>query len=421
MLPPARRTSARTNATRSPGRVIFWHVTFRAPALVKASSRALPLAPPAWTTTRSMSSAGFVAYFPISAIRSLPKSCAERSTTTRPPPNSDGEVSSASPPRVSVAGVSSCTSASDSRVRAAVTTSAIARSMSSSSSPTTRVRRSEDTSAASHVTGAPRVGSASVEAGRCVRAEGDRAYGAEVVVLGVGRQREHRREQPPADGPCLAAGHQERAALLGGEETVLGFGEPEMPDAEFERPAGTDVPYPVGAVSPGRDHDDLTGLVVEASDLQHGLPAQPGQASLVGQIEESLAEQETQVTAVHPRRRSHGPEHEPLRPANAGRYSAHRPIMPGFSGSGDQKHRHDWLRRARVPSESGLWSGADRPRPVSRRPVTGVSPGKSRPASATVCCTRARASCATSAGQVSCGWWESWSDATGYLLHARIQ
>lgn len=82
-----------------------------------------------------------------------------------------------------------------------------------------------------------------------MRAEGDGAYGAEVVVLGVRRQGEHHPEQPPADRVLLADGDEQRTALLGGQETVLGLGEPQMADPEFESAAGPDVPYPVGPVS----------------------------------------------------------------------------------------------------------------------------------------------------------------------------
>ena len=68
-------------------------------------------------------------------------------------------------------------------------------------------------------------GSRSVGVDRYVRPEGDGTDEAEVVVLGVARQREHRREQPPGERPCLAAGDEQRAALLGGQEPMLGLGE----------------------------------------------------------------------------------------------------------------------------------------------------------------------------------------------------
>lgn len=55
---PAVRNSARTKASRSAGLVIFGQATSRAPALRPASSTPLPLAPPACSRTRVISSAG---------------------------------------------------------------------------------------------------------------------------------------------------------------------------------------------------------------------------------------------------------------------------------------------------------------------------------------------------------------------------
>lgn len=57
-LRPAARNSLRTKASRSAGLVSLAHATSLAPALRAASSSALPLGPPACTSTSAISSAG---------------------------------------------------------------------------------------------------------------------------------------------------------------------------------------------------------------------------------------------------------------------------------------------------------------------------------------------------------------------------
>src|SRR6266699_338094 len=90
---PAARNSSRTKSIRSDTLVILGHSNTRAPFPARPARSALPLAPPAWVTTRRTSGGGSAASRASSSATSLPALCASRITTTQPPPNREGAVS----------------------------------------------------------------------------------------------------------------------------------------------------------------------------------------------------------------------------------------------------------------------------------------------------------------------------------------
>lgn len=92
------RNSPRTNDSRSAGFVIFGQAISRAPALRAASSRPLPLTPPACSRTRLISSNGASRYALTSLTVSADRSCALRTTSTLRSEKSEGLVISASVP-----------------------------------------------------------------------------------------------------------------------------------------------------------------------------------------------------------------------------------------------------------------------------------------------------------------------------------
>ena len=148
MVRPAARNSCRTKSIRSDTLVILGYSSTRAPFPARAARSALPLAPPAWVTTRRTSGGGSAASRVSSSATSLPALCASRITTTQPPPNREGAVSVARSPWPSAPPLTSWTPlragngpspapAGPVAAVAAATSRATARSTSSSSSPTT--------------------------------------------------------------------------------------------------------------------------------------------------------------------------------------------------------------------------------------------------------------------------------------------
>src|SRR5271157_6214563 len=232
---PARRNSALTKSSRSANLVSFGHSITRAPAALTPASNSLPLAPPACVSTRTTSGAGFFAYLASSAATSLLAFWAARTTSTQPPPNSEGEVSDSSSPGPSSAPSRSWTSPPSPASRAAVIRSRTLRSTRNSSSPTTSTTGARSVpggftavraamTAACHVDG-PRAEPTGLAGRDWLAAEPDAAGGQPVGpdegTLVVGVPQDHVGEPAADHGAAVGGAQRVRAADGGGPQGLL--------------------------------------------------------------------------------------------------------------------------------------------------------------------------------------------------------